>query len=223
MRPRLKYSSTRVGVVGPVDVLEVGLVDDDEHAGRHALEERVELVARVHRPGRVVGVADVDDLRARRDRGEQRVEVVAVVAQRHEHRARALLAGVDDVARERRPAGDDLVARVEQRLAQRVEAAVRARSDADLLDRDAVPRRERLVQPVGAAVRVAVQARRGLLHRGERGRERRERALVGGELDDVVEAELALDVLDRLAGLIRRQRLDRGADEMAGRLVGGHG
>ena len=96
------------------------------------VEVRVELVGGVHRPGRVVRVADVDELRARRDGVEQRVEVVAVVDERHELRVGALLARVDDVARERRPAADDLVARVEDRLADHVDAAVRAGADADL-------------------------------------------------------------------------------------------
>src|SRR5262249_38847767 len=114
------------------------------------------------------------------------------------------------------PAAHDLVARVERRLAEHVETAVRARADRDLLELDAVARRERLVEAVDAAVRIAVELARRLSHRVERGREGRERPPVRGELHDPLEAELPLHVLDRLAGLVRRQLLDRGAEETCG-------
>src|SRR5581483_2173839 len=217
---RLQVPLDRIRVVGPVDVLEVRLVDDRHDVLGHALEERVDLAGRVHRAGRVVRLADVDELRARRDRGEQGVEVVRVVAQRDGVDGRALLRGVDHVAGEGRPAADDLVAGIERRLAEHVDAAVGAGADRDLVHRDAVAGGERLVQPVRAAVRVPVQA---LGRAGERlasGRERPERALVRGELDHALEPELALHVLDGLAGLIRRQGFDAGPEEgHAGRLA----
>jgi len=50
-------------------------------------------------------------------------------------------------------------------------------------------------------------------------RQRAERPLVRRELDHAVEAQLALDVLDRLAGLVRRQRLDARAEESHGYTV----
>ena len=109
--PPAEMLGDRVGVVGILDVLEVGLVDHREDVLGDPLEERVQLRAAVRRPGRVVREADVDDLRPRTDRVRERVEVVAVVAERHPRRGRALLGGVDHVARERRPAADDLVAR----------------------------------------------------------------------------------------------------------------
>src|SRR5205085_12430955 len=152
---------------------------------------------------------DVDELRARRDGVRERVEVVAMVAQRHGDCRRSLLARVDHIAREGGPAADDLVAGVERRLAEHVDAAVGAGADGDLLERDPVTRGERFVEAIDAAVRVAVELAGGPLHRLEGGRKGRERALVGGELDDPLEAELALDVLDRLPRLVRRQLLDR--------------
>ena len=45
-----------------------------------------------------------------------------------------------------------------------------------------------------------------------------ERALVGGELDDALEPELALDVLDRLPRLVGRELVDRRADERPARI-----
>ena len=210
-----------VRIVGTVDVLEVRLVDHHEHMVGHTVEEAVELLLRVHRPRRVVRVADVDELRLRRRRVGERVEVVALVAERHGHRRRALLAGVDHVARKRRPAAHDLVAGVERRLAEHVEAAVRAGAHRDLLECDPVPRSQRLVQAVDAPVGIAVELASRLCHRLERGREGRERPLVRSELDDPVEAELALHVLDGPARLVRRQLVDRGSEEARARL--GHG
>ena len=79
--------------------------------------------------------------------------------------------------------------------------------------RDAVPLCERGPQRADAAVRVAVQLARGALDRLERRRERRERPLVRGELDDAVEPELALHLLDRLSRLVRDEIRDRAAEE----------
>ena len=120
---------------------------------------------------------------------------------------------VDHVARERGPAADDLVAGVENRLAQHVDAAVGAGPDADLLEGDAVPLGQRGVQGVRAAVGVAVQLPDAALDRLERSRERAERPFVRRELHDPREPELALHVLDRLPGLVRRQALDAGPEE----------
>ena len=147
----------RVRVVGVVDVLAVGLVDHDQHVTGDAIEERVQLRARVHRPRRVVRVADEDEPRLRRDRLEHRVEVVPVVPERHLDRDRAELGRVDRVGGERRPAADDLVARIERRLRQAVDQPVRAGADGDLLEGDAVALGERGPQPPGAAVGIAVE------------------------------------------------------------------
>ena len=136
-----------------------------------------------------------------------------MVAERHQLRGRTLLARVDHVARERGPAADDLVARIEDRLAQHVDAPVRPGTDADLLERNAVPRRERRMQRVRAAVGVAVQIPDAALHRLERGGKRLEGPFVRRELDDPGESELTLDVLDRLSRLVGRQALDAGPEE----------
>src|SRR5581483_3501712 len=202
----------RVRVVGIGDVLEVRLIDHDERLRRDALDERAQLRAAVRCSGRVVRMADVDELRPRADRVEERVEVVRMVAQRHPLRRCAELDRVEHVARERRPAADDLVAGLERRLREQVDDAVRARADDDLSHVDAVALGERRPERVGASVGIAVQLEREALHRLERRRERRERPLVRRELDDALEAELPLDLLDRLAGLIRDEPGDRLAE-----------
>ena len=88
---------------------------------------------------------------------EHGLEVVAMVAQRHELRRRSELARTDHVAQEGRPAADDLVARLEEDLRQAVDQPVRAGAGHDLLEADAVPLGQGPAEPVGAAVRVAVE------------------------------------------------------------------
>src|SRR5207248_11386730 len=163
-------------------------------------------------------VADVDDLRPLVDGVEERGEVVAVVAERNATDLRAELLRVDHVARERRPAAHDCVAGVERRLREAVDDPVGAGPERDLFEADPVPLRERLAQSVRASVRVAVELRRPARDRLERGREGRERPLVRRELDHALEAELALDLLDRLPRLVR----DEAADGAPKEAVVGH-
>ena len=82
-------------------------------------EVRVELGPAVRRACRIVRRRDEDELRPRRDRSEERIEVDSLVAQGHAHRDRAELERVEHVARERGPARDDLVPGIERRLARR--------------------------------------------------------------------------------------------------------
>ncbi len=197
-----------VGIVEAVDVLEVRLVDDRQHMTGHAVEVRVELGERVHRSGRIVGVADVDELRLLRDRVEQCIEVVAQRSQRHPVHDGALLGGVDHVARERRPATHDFVAGVEDRLAEHVDAAVGTGADHNLTDIDKVALRQRFVKAVRAAIGIAVQLACGAFQRLAGGVKRPERPFVRRELDDAVETVFALAFLDRFPRLVGRQRCD---------------
>ena len=179
----------------------------------HPLEVGIELGARVGRPGRVVRQADVDDLRPRADGLEHRLEVVAAVPQLDRARDGAELARVDRVARERGPATDDLVAGLEHRLAEAVHEPVGACTGSNLLEAQVEPLGERRPKPVGATVRVAVQLGRAPLDRLARLREGAVRALVRGELDDALEPELPLHLLDRLAGLVGDEIVDRRREE----------
>ena len=123
-----------VGVVGIVDVLEVRLVDDREDVLGQALDEREQLVAAVRRPGRVVRMADVHELRLRPDRSEHRVEVVDVVAQRHlarhRRRASARRARSSETTASRRRSRR----RVERRLREQVDHPVGAGADDHFLE-----------------------------------------------------------------------------------------
>jgi len=124
--PCLEVLLDAVGVIRVVDVLEVGLVEDGQDVVRNSLEVGVELGAGAHRSRRVVRMAHVHELGALGDRGKQCLEVVAVVAERDLHGLCSELARIDPVARERGPAVDDLVARLDDCLRERVDDAVGA-------------------------------------------------------------------------------------------------
>src|SRR5690606_30365243 len=93
-----------------------------------------------------------------------------------------------------------LVAGAEEGLGDQLEDLVGAAAEDELLGPHAELRGEPLAQPEARAVGIAV-------HAAERGADRldglrrgAERVLVGGELDHALQAQLALDLLDRLAG-----------------------
>ena len=62
-----------------------------------------------------------------------------MVPERHELRLGGHLLRGDGIARERGPAADDLVTRIEQRLGEAVDDAVRTRARRNLLETNAVP------------------------------------------------------------------------------------
>ncbi len=166
-----------VGIVGLVEVLEVRLVEHRQDVRRNVLEVRVELRARVRRAGRVVRRGDEDELRPRRDRREHRLEVDPLVDERDANRDGAELQRIDDVARERRPARDGFVARVERRQADVAHDRVRAGADGHLVEADPVPLGELAPKPPRPAVGVAVELERRAGDRLLGGRERPVRAL----------------------------------------------
>jgi hypothetical protein len=157
---------------------------------------------------RVVRVGDEHQLGVRGHRARHRLEVDAVVLQ-HDHHADAAC-GLHDhrVHDERRVWHHGLVTRPEERVDDQLDQLVRSVPEHDVLRRHAVALGERLAQVVAAAVRVAVQVRQRLEDRLLHALRRRQRVLVRRELDRVVHAELPLQLLDGLAGLVRRDAQD---------------
>src|SRR5690606_17277981 len=98
----------------------------------------------------------------------------------------------------------------EERLGDELEDLVGAAAEDELLGTHAELRGEPLAQPEAGAVGIAMHAVERGADRFERLRRGAERVLVRGELHDAVQAELALDLLDRLAGHVGRQRGDPG-------------
>ena len=183
----LRILGDPVRVVGVVDVLEVRLIEDGQDVRRNSREVRVELGARVRRARRVVGRRDEDELGPRRDGCEDRLEVEPSALKRHPNRRPADLERIEDVARERGPARDGLVTGPECREREVADDRVGTGAHCDLLETDPVPLRECLPEPIGAAVRVAVELERRPLDRLQRRREGAVGPFVGGQLDDPLE------------------------------------
>src|SRR5204862_1088807 len=99
---------------------------------------------------------------------------------------------------------------------------VRAGPRSDLLEANVVQLGERRPHAVRAAVGIAVQlldaAGKRLAGRGEGP----EGPLVRRELDDALEPELALDLFDRLPGLVRNEVPHSGLEERVGDLGEAH-
>ena len=163
--------------------------------------ERRDVLVRQRGRRRVVRVADDDEARRRRDLGEHRVEVVAlVVVERDRDRARAGRRREVRVDAERRPRVDELRAGLEQRLAGGEQDVARAVADRDPRRRHAVAVAQRAAQLGVRRVRIAVGARDRALRRLDDRRQRRVGRLVGREHRDVVaEVVAARDGIDRKA------------------------
>ena len=179
------------------DELDVGLVDDDEHAGGHVVEEPQQLGMRDHRAGGVVGGADDDDLGAVGDRRAHGVEpVTGVVVERDLDRAGARERRDDRVGLERPPRVDDLVARVAGGRDDLAEDTDRTGAGGDVLGRDPEGVGERLGELGDGHVGVAVDRPSRLAHHLEDRWQRRIGVLVGRDL-------VCRDPLGRGRGLAR--------------------
>src|SRR5262249_48855668 len=115
----------------------------------------------------------------------------------------------DAIAHERVAVRQHLVlARFAEDAHREVDELARALPDDDLLHRSAEAVGDGAAPAVGAPVGVAVGARQGGLRRLDPERRWSERVLIGGELDRAVDAELALQLLDGLARLVRNDFFD---------------
>ena len=93
----------------------------------------------------------------------------------------------------------------EERLGQQHQHVVRTVAERHLVDVDAVPVREPRAQVVPAAVGIQPDIRGGGRERRPSARPRAQRILVRRQLDAVLDAELALERLGRLARHVRRR------------------
>ena len=190
VRERLPQVDGVLRVVAGLEV-DVGLVEDHDRVLRHPLEERADLRRRDVGSGRVVRVADDDELGRRRDLGEHRVEVVDVpVGERNADLPRAGQRRQVRVHRERRPGVDDLGPRLAERLGGREQDLAGAVRDGDLSRVDLVLLGELAAQDLRVRVRVAIGLRRGPGHRLGHVGVRRVGRLVRGELRDLGDAVL---------------------------------
>jgi hypothetical protein len=114
----------------------------------------------------------------------------------------------DRVHGERGPGVDDLVAGLEEGLRDQLEQLVRTAPEDQLVASDPQPLRQPGAQREAGAVGVAMHAAERIAQRGHRLRRGAEGALVRGQLDRALDAELALELLERLARLVRSERAD---------------
>jgi hypothetical protein len=111
---------------------------------------------------------------------------------------------------------DGLEARLQEGLGQQHQYVVGAIAERDLRRAHAEFRGELLLELMAAAVGVQPGVFERAVHGIEGPGAGAERILVGRELDDVREAELALQLFDRFAGHIGRQRTDIVDGQQAG-------
>ena len=194
----------RVGIVVRLE-LDVGLVEDHRHPRRHLLEEGGDRGGRVMRPGRVVRVADDQQLGRRGHLGGHRVEVVDVaLAERHADLTGAGQRRQVGVDRERGPGVDDLRPGLAERLGGGKQDLAGPVADRDPAGLGLVALGESLAQEGRVGVRVAVHRPGGALDRLDDLRVRRKGRLVGGQLGDLAAGDLLGRLPGRDTGLVAR-------------------
>jgi hypothetical protein len=210
----------RVREVGAARILDIGLVDRQHDVVAQPRDEAVERLGPDTGTGGVVWIAHQDEPGTARDRRGHRLEVVGELrVERHRNARRPRSLHDDRIHRERRPGIDDFVPFTQQDLREQLEDLVRTGTEDELLGSDREPTRERAAQLVARTIGIAVDVRGLRAHRLHGLRGRTERVLVRGQLDRAADAELALQLLDRLARLIRLECRDVGSDP----LLEGHG
>ena len=194
----------RVGRV--VEELVVGFIEHGDDVRRQLAQEVVERLIGHARAGRVVGRGEEDEARLRRDGAQHRGQIGREVDIVDHDGADAEELRHQRVDGEGVPRGDDLVdAGPGEGVEKQLDDLVGAVAEHDVLLAEAEFLRDGVAQVEAAAIGVEVGALDLLVHRGHGERGGPERVFVGGELDDGggVEAELARDVIDRLARLVR--------------------
>ncbi len=194
-----------IGLVGWIEELVVGLVEDDQDLARNRIDEGLDASGRVPGSRGIVGIGDEHDPRARRDRGAHRIQVVSIVLRRD--------LGPDRAAGLRRQRIDDegvlrphrMVAGAQERLRDQFQHVVAAVAQHDRVGAVPEPDRQRVLELVAVAVGIAVEVARRRRDRLAHARTRAAWILVRSEFHDRrgVEVHLARELLDRLAADIR--------------------
>jgi hypothetical protein len=199
-------------------ILVVGLVEHHQHPLGHAAQELLQLGGAREGPGRIVGVRNPRDVGLVVDRPCHRLEVVAVVLRRHDDRARAARLRGERVDGEAMLREDRRASRSEEGERHQLEHVVRAVAEHDRGHVDAITPGERRFQVEAVAVGIARDLADRRLDRGAGARADAVRILVRGELDDslLLQPELAGELGDRLAGLVRGDRAYVGGRKLAG-------
>ncbi len=196
-----------VGDARVADVLAVGLVEDNQAVTGNLIEEVGELLLADDRARGVVGVADQDEPRLRRDRLGHRRQVVGLLPEGNPDRRGACQVRERRVRLERAPGVENFAAWIADGLYQLLEDPHRAAADGDMAGRHGEPLRDRTDQRLRAVVRVAVDAATRLRDDLKDRRQRPVRRLVGGQL-----VRFAGRDDRRLARLVRGKRAKHGPE-----------
>ncbi len=157
--------------------------------------------------GRVVRVGDKDNARALGNGSGHGIEVVAEAQCRHLYRFGGTGQCHQRVHREGVFGKDDLVTGCQPATRDQFEHIVGAVAEGDLGAAHAEFFCQRSFQAEAGAVRVAVQVVEGVTCGLQRLVAGTKRIFVAGQLDDIADAELALELFNRLAGLVGLQLL----------------
>ena len=223
---KLAEPAARVGKVRLAHVFDVRLVHDHQRLLRHRRDEAPQRIGTTQVPVGLFGLAT--------NTSRVRSLMSCAMAARSWPSGMAWPAGFagaiagrrtgrlhgDRIDREGVLRIDGFALRREERFRDQHEHVVRAVAERDAIGAAAVLARERLLQFETAAVGIEADLPRRLRDRLERPRPGPERILVGRELDAVADAVLALQLLERLAGNVRRERANAGGSELGG--IDGH-
>ena len=205
----------RVGVVRIAHEFEVRLVGDDHDVLRHALEKTLPFGAPVNRPGRIIGIAEKNNSGVRVASRRHRVEVVRESVESLDHpMLTAGGRGRQRINRERMLRVNRVQSRPQVQEREQVQHLDRARGRKHPLHPDLMIRGDFRAQLVAGAVGVSIQLVQRRLDCLDRARRRPQRILVRRQLHRIVDSELALQLLNRLARLVGSKRGDGRENEI---------
>ena len=144
-----------------LEIFGIGLVDHQQHIARQSGMEPLDLGAGQAGPGGIVRIGEEHHAGALGHRGQQRIDIRAVIGVGRFHRGRAAAPCSDVVNREAVAAEQDLVARTGKALRGEIEQFVRARTANDMRRIDAVLSAQRSAQCGGIGIGIG---RGGMIH-----------------------------------------------------------
>ena len=210
---RARYDEVRVPgqpgntvrVVGLVHVLGVGLIDHDDDPVGHRGEKTLERPGIVPGAGGIVGIGDEHQPRAFGDRVGHGRQIVPPVPRRHLHSTGAHGTGDQRINGECVLGEHHLVLAGNEQPGDQLQDVVGTVAQGQAVARHCVDPGQRGPQVGTAAIGVARQLVEPHQRHGPRLRAGTQGTLVGRQLDDVGEPQLALQLLDGFARLVRCQ------------------
>ena len=175
-------------VIGTPEIFRIGGIQHQEHMARQSRMQPENLGIGQIGAGRIVGVGEEDDPRARRHKRQHRIHVGGVVALGGDHRGRARGQRRDAIHQEAVLGEQAFIARPEIGLGGDGQQFVRTRAADDAIGIYAMGRADGFAQQHGAAIGIIRQKMRRLQIGRPRMAARAVGRLVGGELEHLGDA-----------------------------------